>query len=63
MTIGPQAMWTNNRDGSRTRIYCKICLMEGRPWLTPEPCSHILADPGQKVEPQTIRDNLKGLAL
>lgn len=58
MTAGPQALWIDKPDGSRERIFCKICLMEGRSWLTPEPCSHILSSPGEIVQPQQIRDNL-----
>lgn len=29
-------------DGTRRRVYCKICLKQGKDWLTSEPCEHIL---------------------
>ncbi len=36
-------MWQNMMDGSRVRIFCKICRDEHKPWLTEEPCEHVQA--------------------
>lgn len=34
--------WKTLPDGSRRRWWCKACRDQGRDWLAPEPCEHVL---------------------
>ncbi len=58
MTMSAQVMWVKKPDGSRERIFCKACLLEGREWLTPEPCEHVLQSEEQPVEPHGITQSI-----
>jgi hypothetical protein len=35
--------WKTLPDGSRRRWWCKTCRDQGKDWLAPEPCEHVLA--------------------
>ncbi|MDL1909862.1 hypothetical protein FBQ81_04075 [Chloroflexi bacterium CFX6] len=64
MRVKQQMLWTAKKDGTRERIFCKACLIEGNPWLTPEPCEHILkADPGEPVQGHVMREILTELKI
>ena len=53
--------WSNQPNG-RERIWCKVCRDQGQPWITPEPCSHILeAEEGQRVTLQVAMNTLREL--
>jgi hypothetical protein len=41
----------NETPGGRERLWCKTCRDEGRPWLTPEPCEHILSATAEEIVP------------
>ena len=50
---GQEVVWTEPEglNGQRVRIYCLHCLREGKPWRTPEPCSHVLNAKGTQISP------------
>ncbi len=56
-------LWTTRANGERVRVFCKVCLFEGRNWLDPEPCEHIQEAEGVKCEIKTVRQELSGLDL
>lgn len=50
-------MWADT-PGGRERVFCKKCLMEGREWLTREPCEHILMATGWEATMEQAQDLL-----
>ncbi len=56
--ITPTLMWYTTAEGNRKRIFCKQCLKEGQPWLTENPCSHVLEAEGQSADMQTAKNLL-----
>ena len=47
----PRECWQEQTDGTRHRFWCKDCQDEGKEWLTPEPCEHILTAKRRKTIP------------
>jgi hypothetical protein len=52
--------WDELSAGGRQRHWCQYCRAEGKEWLTPEPCHHILeATEKTKISNMEIQDTLK----
>lgn len=54
-------LWITRPNGDRVRVFCKRCLFEGRDWLNPDPCEHILEAEGETCEIKTARQELSEL--
>ena len=54
--------WQEMPDSSRKRLWCKTCRNEGAPWLTPEPCQHVLtAKPEMMINMEEAMNTLRKL--
>ena len=63
---GDSVVWTQTPEGARRRVFCLVCKAEGKPWMTPEPCEHVLKATGQPVtleaaKPATVPEVLTDL--
>jgi phenylpyruvate tautomerase PptA (4-oxalocrotonate tautomerase family) len=62
--VNNSMVWTTDGQGNRVRILCMTCQREGKPWMTPEPCDHILNAQGQSGNVESAKsilsDSLEG---
>lgn len=49
--------WNERGDGSRERVWCKVCRHEGQDWLSPEPCVHVLRAKAEEFIPYEVAQN------
>jgi hypothetical protein len=49
-SVDAMRAWNETPTG-RERLWCKTCRDEGKPWLTPEPCEHILSATAEEIVP------------
>jgi hypothetical protein len=62
LTSNAWSAWNNLPDGKRERLWCKLCRDEGNPWLTPEPCEHVLeAEPETEIPVDVAMNTLRKL--
>lgn len=60
-TNDAERAWQETPMG-RVRWWCKTCRDLGQPWLTPEPCEHILrAVPEVQISPEEAMARLEAL--
>jgi hypothetical protein len=53
------AAWENKSDGSRRRLWCKVCRDEGKDWITDPTCQHVIeAQEAAKLSPQVAMNTL-----
>jgi hypothetical protein len=61
-TSNAWAAWEDMPDGSRKRLWCKVCRSEGKAWLTEEACQHVKeANPETKISLQVAMNTLRSL--
>lgn len=58
-----EIVWTENEDGTRRRILCKICLAEGKDWASSEPCEHVLGAEGEPIQIKTNEGAMNARAM
>ncbi len=56
------AAWQDMPDGSRSRVWCKVCRDQGKAWLTSEVCEHVReAKPEMKIPLGIAMNTLRSL--
>lgn len=55
-SVDAMRAWNETPSG-RERLWCKTCRDEGKPWLTPEPCEHILSATAEEIVPLEVAMN------